>query len=244
MTKKLSKKNAPPSEEVVREQVHELFPSRPVQSWKRDKNTEITRKQLTSELEVTKIIADLKNKKAPGPDSITAVILKKITEKCQPTITYVMNKFLIEAKFPDIWKKSRLVLIKKPAKNSDDEKTYRPICIMDTLSKVLERLINVRLQNELEEKNALHENQFGLRRGRSTIDAIKSIEEVVKEISNRSYTNQKCCTMVALDIKNVFNSAPWDKIIKSLEKANISGYLRNLIKEYLTNRKIILPDEI
>lgn len=111
---------------------------------------------------MTKIIADLKNKKAPGPYYITAEILKTIPKQCQPAITHVLNKYLMEAKFPDIWNTSRLVLIEKPAKNPDDEKMYRPICIMDTLSKISERLINVRLRNELEEKNALHETNLAL----------------------------------------------------------------------------------
>lgn len=54
-----------------------------------------------------------------------------IKEQYIDAITTVMNVHLTQNTFPDIWKVSRLVLIEKPRKSEIENRTYRPICVMD-----------------------------------------------------------------------------------------------------------------
>lgn len=165
--------------------------------------------QATNKEEVDRTIQDLKNKKAPPPDCISPEILKVVKQKYLILITSVMNKHLMDATFPDIWKISRLVLLEKPRKG-DEEKSYRPICVMDTLGKVLEKLINVRLQSELERNGTIHANQFGFQKGKCSLDALQSVKEVVENIKTRSYGNQECCVIVTLDVRNAFKFSSMD----------------------------------
>ena len=51
---------------------------------------------------------------------------------------------------------------------------YRPICLLDTMGKLLEEMILQRLQSHMVGENSLSEKQFGLRQGRSTMDFISS----------------------------------------------------------------------
>lgn len=44
--------------------------------------------------------------------------------------------------------------------------------------------------------------------------------------------------MIALDVKNTFNSTIWSKIMKEVEKRDISQYLVNLADSYFQERKI------
>ncbi|KAF7281163.1 hypothetical protein GWI33_005057 [Rhynchophorus ferrugineus] len=48
-----------------------------------------------------------------------------------------------------------------------------------------------------------------LRRGRSTIDALKIIADAVSRISEKAYQNREWAVLLTLDIKNAFNLAPW-----------------------------------
>lgn len=48
------------------------------------------------------------------------------------------------------------------------------------------------------------------------------------------------CMAALLDVKNAFNSANWEKIVEGMVKKGVSVYLRNLIREYLSERKIFL----
>ena len=60
---------------------------------------------------VKKVIMDLDLSKASGPDCIPLVVLKN----CEPELFYILteifNNSLKEARFPDWWKVSSVVLV-------------------------------------------------------------------------------------------------------------------------------------
>lgn len=72
-----------------------------------------------------------------------------------------------------------MVLIPKPNKG-EEEKTYRPLCLIDALAKLFEHIINGRLVKELEEIRGLDDHQHGFRRSHSTMDAIGEVLGLAK----------------------------------------------------------------
>ncbi|KAL1447444.1 hypothetical protein WDU94_005421 [Cyamophila willieti] len=153
-----------------------------------------------------------------------------------------MNGVLNSGEFPAIWKTAKVVLLLKPGKPNLVASSYRPLCLLDTFGKFLESLITRRLNQALGE-HGLSEFQFGFRPGRSTVDPIRIIYDLADEERRKPLKTRRICIVVALDIKNAFNSAPWVKIIKALQEKNIPGYLIRLVKSYLKDRRIVL-DEI
>lgn len=107
------------------------------------------------------------------------------------------------------------------------------------MGKILETLIKTRLEDELKEKNIINDHQYGFRSGRSTINALQNITEIHKKIKEKAYQHQEFSILIAIDIKNAFNSAPWNGIITALREANISNYLIKIVQSYLTNRYIL-----
>lgn len=103
-------------------------------------------------------------------------------------------------------------------------------------------MLVARLNIELE-NGGLSENQFGFRQGRSTIDAIQRIYNLADEERRQTPRNRKLCLLLAFDVRNAFNSATLDLIVREMEKKMIPKYLIRIIKSYLDNRKIVL-DEI
>lgn len=110
--------------------------------------------------------------------------------------------------------------------------------MVNTIDKVLEHLLLERLKTEIANKKDIQENQYGYRKGRSTIDAIKNIVSTVEKIRQRSYQKRKICIMITFDVQNAFNSATWEGIIKELKKRNVSGYMLRIIQNYLSDRNI------
>lgn len=49
----------------------------------------------------------------------------------------------------------------------------------------------------------------------------------------------RLCTLIALDVKNVFNSATWIGIVGVMRRLGIAPYLIHIIKSYLSHRKVI-----
>lgn len=184
-----------------------------------------------SENELSLAVQKMKMGTAPGPDYITVEAVKIIAEVAPSTLLSVLNQLLDQQKFPSEWKEASVTLIGK-GKITNSHSDFRPICLLSTIGKLYERILKDRLEEELECKGGLSERQFGFRKGRSTVQAINLIVQIVKT------TKEKWVALVALDIKNAFNTASWEKIIEELRKRDISLYLINLVEEYFTDRKV------
>lgn len=230
------------NDEKIKLWVEKLFPKHPINVWM---DIVVAEEEIPM-FQRTEIIAaakKIKTKKAPGPDNIPPEVMKAVAEKNPDLVTEVFNHCLKSGEFPGIWKVARLVLIEKPKKDPNSSETYRPICLLDSEAKLLEQLIKGRLVQELDDKGAIHDHQYGFRAGRSTTDALDKVIDIVRKNKQKAYKNRECYCMITLDIENAFNSAPWQKIIAALKRAGISGYLVRMIQSYLTNRYIVTPND-
>ncbi|GFV89906.1 hypothetical protein TNCV_4691351 [Trichonephila clavipes] len=63
--------------------------------------------------EINAVINKLKLKKAPGPDSISNEVVKKLHEMYPDIFLTVFNSYLRLNTFPRCWKKTRIILIPK-----------------------------------------------------------------------------------------------------------------------------------
>jgi hypothetical protein len=76
-----------------------------------------------------------------------------LTEAAPRTVLSLMNGLFAAARFPEEWKRARLVLI--PKAKSVDRTKLRPICLLDCSGKLYEHLIRTRLLEELEKRGGL-----------------------------------------------------------------------------------------
>lgn len=103
--------------------------------------------------------------------------------------------------FPRMLKKSIVIPIHK-AGNRDSTNNYRPISLLPTLSKILEKNINTRLLQFLDKYNLLSSNQFGFRCKKSTSDAVENlITHVVSHMDRKDK-----CIGVFLDLAKAFDT--------------------------------------
>lgn len=174
----------------------------------------------------------MKKGTAPGPDGVPSEAMRILIELIPNEIKTIMNDLLIEQDFPVVWKVARVTLIWKQGKPIEENSSFRPICLLDEICKFYETLIRNRIVEDLDNGNKLSNRQYGFRKGRSTLHAIKWIQE------HQEKTKRKWKILVALDVKNAFNSASWKLIIKAMKRKNIPGYLIAIVETYLNERKI------
>jgi len=79
---------------------------------------------------------------------------------------------------------------------------------------------------------AFSSNQYGFVEGKSTVDALRHVVEIVEN----AFINDSAVVAVSLDIENAFNSLPWETIRSALCTKNIPEYLRRIIDFYLYQR--------
>ena len=99
---------------------------------------------------VKKVITNIDSTKASGPDCISVVVPKN----CEPELLYILaelfNMCLKESCFPDCWKVSLVVLLFKNVGERPAAKNYHPASLYSVIIKVLEKLVNNRIVDRLE----------------------------------------------------------------------------------------------
>ncbi|CAK1593609.1 unnamed protein product [Parnassius mnemosyne] len=170
---------------------------------------------------------------APGPDGVPGRALVLALKELEPQLRGLFTACLEQGQFPSVWKEGRLVLLRKEGRPADSPSAYRPIVLLDEAGKLLERIVADRLVSHLwREGPDLDENQFGFRRGRSTIDAITRVRALAEETVSRGGV----VLAVSLDISNAFNTLPWSCIREALNYHRVPPYLRRTIGAYLEER--------
>ncbi|CAB0036331.1 unnamed protein product, partial [Trichogramma brassicae] len=147
---------------------------------------------------------------APGPDGVPNRALKLAVVLRPDAFLKVYSACLSGGIFPSPWKRQRLVLLPKPGRPPDAPSSYRPLCMLDTAGKILERIICRRLEEYTEAPDGLSDHQHGFRRGRSTVDAIESVTAAAREAVGGARGSRKYCAIVTLEVRNAFNSARLD----------------------------------
>ena len=212
----------------------ELFPCYSKITWPKIEISDEIRPITEAELNLA--LDCIKPSKSPGPDGIPGEVVKLLGKTYNELLRNMMNSYLLEGIIPEKWKYAQLVLLEKPKKPNQPQ-TYRPICLLNVMGKVFENLIRNRIRKEI--GIPISRNQFGFRPGLSTIEAVAKVMEIAKLAKNK----QKLCLMITIDIKNAFNSAPWDKIIESLRRKEVPKYLIRIIQSYLSDRTLLVEGE-
>lgn len=195
-----------------------------------------------TEDELLKAIKRLSPGKAGGPSGIPNEVLRRIAIMRPRSVLMVYNACLRARKFPKCWKRALLVLLHKGAdKPVTEPSSFRPICLLDSPGKLLERLLLQRLEEHLDAFGGCRRapNQFGFRKGQSTESAV----EVVTNIAARAAAAGDLCVLVTLDVKNAFNSLRWPIIDEALRKKKTPEYLVRTIRSWLSDRSLLIGEE-
>ena len=129
----------------------------------------------------------LKANTTPGIDGLPNEILEEVIGVYPEILLEVFNSCLREGRLFADWEKQRLVLLRKGNKPLGDASSYRPICLLDTMGKLLKEMILQRLQGHMVRENGLSENQFGFRKGRSSVDAIQAVVDIATKAGKRNW---------------------------------------------------------
>ena len=115
-----------------------------------------------------KTINNLPTKNSCGFDGISTKLLKVLEPVIFKSLTLLINQVLYFAVFPDKLKiATNVIAIFKKGDPSLFE-GYKPISLLPTISKVLEKFIFVQLYSYFNENNFLIDNQYGFRAKYST----------------------------------------------------------------------------
>ena len=181
--------------------------------------------------EILKIVANMKNKLSTGPDDISPRIIKTTITSILKPLTYIINESLQRGEVPNSMKIAKVIPVYK--KNDPNQFTnYRPISLLSSFSKILERTVHNRVFNFLQNKNLLNKSQYGFRTNHSTEQAIIEIQNNIIE----NFKNNTITAGIFLDLSKAFDCINHTILINKLENHGIRGNCLKWFKNYLSNR--------
>lgn len=170
--------------------------------------------------------------KAVGEDDIPITLIKKLCPTIIPHLTYLINQCITKSFFPSNWKIANIKPIPKISKPTDTS-DYRPISILPVLSKILERIIKMQLDDYLQSENILNKAQNGFRRKMGTNTALITITDEITEAFELNDTAILCL----LDLKKAFDLVDHSILLKKLSDYNFSSSSLKMIESYLSDRQ-------
>ena len=93
--------------------------------------------KLTNPDEVHEAMSGLKVGKAPGPNGIPNRALKHLPQRAVSLLVRIFNAILLTHHFPSLWQHARVTSILKLGKDPALPSSYRPICLLDAIGKLL-----------------------------------------------------------------------------------------------------------
>ncbi|KAL1129460.1 hypothetical protein AAG570_013986 [Ranatra chinensis] len=125
--------------------------------------------------ELNNAIRISKNNKTPGIDSISNECLKNLPDTAKHKLLQIFNKSYNIGIIPNDWMTAIILPIPKSGKDLTKINSYRPITLLKTTLKILERIITNRLNWNLSNNNFFHLDQSIYRLQKSTIHALDKL---------------------------------------------------------------------
>ena len=180
--------------------------------------------------EIIKIIKGLK--KEGGLDDVSRRFLKLASSQIAPYLRDLFNKCIQSGIYPSEFKTAKITPVYKKGQR-DSISNYRPISVLNNLSKIFETLIYNRIKSFFHTYDLLSNKQFGFREGSNTeLATLHVINKIMPSIQD-----QKFAICVFLDYRACFDTICRNILFSKLERYGVRGLPLELIKSYFEGRK-------
>ena len=189
---------------------------------------------------VLKLLLDLKENKASGPDKVPSRILKVAAEPISHCLQLLFTASLHTGKVPSDWKQANITPVFKKGERFK-ALNYRPVSLTCICSKLTEHLVVSQMMKHFDEHGILADCQHGFRKQRSCetqlIDLTQELHERLEE--------KVQVDMIVLDFSKAFDKVPQQRLMTKLWNYGIRGNTHTWIKSFLLGRtqRVIVDGE-
>jgi hypothetical protein len=188
--------------------------------------------------EVKQAFDSVRLSKSAGSDGISSIWLNHSFDLIKSHLAALFSVCFNLGYFPKCWKTASIVILKKDNKpNYLHPNCFRPISIINSLSKLFEKIILAKLKALADTHSWFSPSQHGFRAGLSTETASLSLIKLIEGNKKKMVT---CCAF--LDIKSAFDAAWHPAILNSLIKKGCPQFLVKILGDFLSSRSSILKN--
>jgi hypothetical protein len=145
--------------------------------------------------EIKEACDQLQSKTSLDFEGISLYFVKKVIFSIATPILHVFRQSLSSGIFPSQFKIAKVVPVFKSGDKTNPG-NYRPISLLSSFSKILEKVVSIRLTLFLEKENVLTQFQFGFRTSHSTAHAMVHFLNIIsKALNEKKHTIAIFCDL-------------------------------------------------
>ncbi|KAF5597953.1 hypothetical protein FPCIR_3529 [Fusarium pseudocircinatum] len=178
------------------------------------------------------IISNLQKGKAPGPDLIPHEVIQLGGEVLRSRLLRLCRSCLLHSCYPSPLKDSILVMVRKTGRPLSDPKSWRPIALLSSFGKIIDRIMADKMLEVLRaHPRLLPRCQFG---GRSTTDALLYLLNII--YNTWTFHPGKVVTILGLDMSSAFDRVFRDRLLQNLVDKGFPPWCLTMVRNMLSHR--------
>ena len=181
------------------------------------------------------IIRKLKDKRSAGVDGISNHLLKNSAEYMIKPLHNIINMSIVTGTVPQQLKIANVIPLYKGADAGSKflYTNYRPIAILNSISKVLEKVVEKQLRSYLDFYDMLSPSQYGFRSKRSTAHAMLDLINFAHD----SIDSGSKAISIFVDLAKAFDTLDFEILLQKLNMYGVGGSTLSWFRSYLTGRQ-------
>ena len=173
---------------------------------------------------------------ATGFDNVPLRLIKETIVSISSPLTHIFNLSITSGMVPIELKIGRVVPRVVPFFKAGDKSifsNYRPISVLPSFSKILEKPVYNRLIDYLSEHKILSDNQFGFPKHHSTEYALALLNDKISSAIDSNEVTEG----IFIDLSKAFDTVNHQILLDKLQHCGIRGIAFDWFSDYLKNRQ-------
>jgi hypothetical protein len=190
-----------------------------------------------TENEIEEALKPTSNKSAPGRSGHGYKLVKWAWEASPTWFVILFNSCLLAGYHPKVWRTATIAVVPKPGKSDYSlPKSYRPVALLECLSKLLEKVVAKRILHDIGLLNLVPTNQFGARPHSSAIHAGIALTHDIAV----THAQGGCCASIQFDIQGFFDNINHDRLVHTFRRLGFAENLCGWLSSFLSGRTVQL----
>ena len=170
---------------------------------------------------------------APGPSGIPYKVIKWAWTAAEETVFEILRDCLREGLHHTRWKRAITIVLPKPNKPSySTPRAWRPIQLLETLGKLLEKIIASRISFDVGRFNLVPPEQIGGRCSSSCLDAALSLTHDIES----AWNHQRVASFLCIDVKGFFDNVNHDRLVRIMWEKGFPIPIVKWVRSFLSDR--------